>query len=229
MRGAQGDTGKPVSYEQGDGVFYFSRGEQAALIILLALLLTGGGLLLYTKGQQAAGPAAEPLLEEARSPATVAVQVSGEVRRPGLYQLTKGARVADAVSAAGGATERADLGQLDLAARVHDGAKVEIAAVASSAGSSSAAPAAPARGKPAAPGLRGERAGAKARLSLNSATAAELDQLPGIGPVLAKRIIDYRERLKRSTGRGFTGVEELLDVPGIGPKRFADLRPLVSP
>lgn len=66
------------------------------------------------------------------------------------------------------------------------------------------------------------------RISLNSATAAELDRLPGIGPVLAERIVQCRERLKEERGHGFESVDELLNVPGIGPKRFAAVRELVT-
>src|SRR3990172_2628505 len=109
---------------------YFSRGEQVALLVLLALLLTGGGLLLYTKGQQSAGPQDEPFFQEApraaRLSTSFTVDVSGEVARPGVYQLKGGARAKDAVARAGGATKDADLGQVNLAALLHDGDRIDV-------------------------------------------------------------------------------------------------------
>lgn len=141
------------------------------------------------------------------------VHVGGAVARPGLYRLRDGSRVDDAVRAAGGTLEDADLDSLNLAAKVRDGDKVLVpskggAGEAKTAGGPSAGGSAPAQGN---------------RVNLNTATAADLDALPGIGPALAERILAYRQQ-----HGGFRKVEQLLDVAGIGPKTFEELRDLVT-
>lgn len=133
----------------------------------------------------------EPLVVE-QPPVSVAV--AGEVARPGVYQLPFGSRVADAVEAAGGFLPTAARDLLRLAAPVNDGQSVHVPS-ATAAGT----------GDP--------------RVSLNSASLAELDSLPGIGPVIAERIVQ---------GRPYATVEELLEVPGIGPATLERLRPLVG-
>ncbi|HEU4675111.1 MAG TPA: helix-hairpin-helix domain-containing protein [Motilibacteraceae bacterium] len=147
------------------------------------------------------------------APALVVVHVVGQVRHPGLVHLPQGARVDDAVRAAGGATAAADLSGVNLARVVVDGEQLRVPSpgevVAPPPGSGSAA-GPPAEGAPAAP------------VDLNSATLAELDALPGVGPVLAQRILDWRGEHQR-----FSSVDELREVRGIGPKVFADLQPLV--
>jgi competence protein ComEA len=140
----------------------------------------------------------------------VVVHVAGAVRRPGVYRLSASARVDDAVARAGGATRRADLGGLNLAAKVADGRQVLVperarsAAGAAPAGGAAAADAAPAEGQP---------------LNVNTATLEQLDLLSGIGPVTAQKILDLREERG-----GFASVEELGEVPGIGEKRMESLR-----
>ena len=109
-----------------------------------------------------------------------------------------------------------------------------VAAPAASAAASAAAPQVPAStaavtGRKSSSAARARAAQPRFPLSLNAATAEELDALPGIGKVYAQRIIDHREELRKSNGRGFTSVDQLLDVPGIGPKRLAALRDLVVP
>lgn len=137
------------------------------------------------------------------APAELVVAVSGQVHRPGLVRLSPGARVADAIEAAGGALPDAELDQLNLARKVTDG---ELIAV----------------GVPPPPDAAGP-AGEGGLLNLNTATAAQLETLPGIGPTLAQRIIDYR-----TTHGPFTSVGQLREVPGIGEARFAELEPLVT-
>ena len=135
------------------------------------------------------------------------VHVAGAVRRPGVYRLQARSRVVDAVRRAGGARGRADLSALNLAAKLEDGRQVVVplrapaGAVAPSGGAGTAAVA------PAAP------------LDLNTATPEQLDQLDGIGPGMAGRILDYRKE-----HGGFGSVDELGEVPGIGEKRMAALR-----
>jgi competence protein ComEA len=187
---------------------------------LLAVLVLAGQRLAATGGAHAPDvvaplePAAETPTRSAR-PALV-VHVVGAVRRPGLLRLPEGARVADAVARAGGATRKADLAGLNLAAPLVDGVQVLVPLrVTTGAGG------APAEAAPAEPGAAGGPGGT---LSLATATAEELDGLPGVGPVTAQRIIDYR------TEHGpFRSVDDLDAVPGIGPTRVEQLRDLVTP
>lgn len=200
-------------------MFYLSRFEQIALCVLLALLLTGAGVLLYAKGHHSAREGAQkPVFVSAAASTAgrgeIVVDVSGEVVEPGVYRLSSGARAVDALEQAGGATAEADVTALNLAARLHDGDQI---IVPSRSPARPAAAPAPAR----SPGKR--------RISLNRATAQELESLPGIGPVYAQRIIEHRERKMREEGHGFQSLDELLNVPGIGPRRLAALRDRVYP
>jgi competence protein ComEA len=135
------------------------------------------------------------------------VDVAGAVQRPGLYRFAQGARVADAIARAGGLTRRAERTAVNLAAPLADGEQVLVAA----------------RGSPAS-GAAGAPAGTAGPVSLNTATAEQLDTLPGVGPVTAQKIVDYRQE-----HGPFTSVDGLDAIPGIGPARLADLRPLVVP
>ena len=138
-------------------------------------------------------------------PATLIVHVAGWVKRPGLVELASGGRVADAVAAAGGALPGADLSALNLAAPLRDGDQIRV----------------PAPGEAAAMGSAG--GDADAPVDVNRASAAELERLPGVGPVLAQRIVDYREE-----HGPFATAEDLLDVPGIGEAKLAELRDAIS-
>jgi len=130
----------------------------------------------------------------------------GAVQVPGLYRLARGKRVADAVSRAGGATARADLALINLAALVSDGQQVVV----------------PARAPPGTAPAAGEAPGGP--VHLNSATVEQLDTLPGVGPVTAQKIVDYREK-----HGAFTSIRELDAIPGIGPARLEQLSELVAP
>jgi competence protein ComEA len=153
-----------------------------------------------------------PLRVEAAEDERVVVHVAGAVKRPGIYRLLASSRVDDAVRLAGGATRRADLAGLNLAAKVEDGRQILVPErVATSAAAPATAAAAPAgSAAPAQP------------VNLNTATLEQLDVLPGIGPALAQRILDFRD-----ANGGFGTVEDLGDVPGIGDVRLASLRELV--
>lgn len=146
-------------------------------------------------------PAAPPpvAVTSGRATALLTVHVSGAVVRPGLVQMEVGDRVADAIVAAGGATAEADLGALNLAAVLADGSRLVV---------------------PGA-GMVGDVV-ADGRVRVNTASAADLQALPGVGPVLAQRIVAHRE----SAGP-FESVEDLLDVPGIGEAKLAGLRDVV--
>ncbi|MGI8886800.1 MAG: helix-hairpin-helix domain-containing protein [Gaiellaceae bacterium] len=189
---------------------------------LLALLVLAGPRLART-GTSSAPEIVAPL-EATATPDSIAshsgraalvVHVVGAVRRPGLYRLREGARVADAVERAGGATHRAQLAALNLAAPLVDGIQVLVPrrVVASGVGSGEAGE-----------DLGAATAGLGAKTSLASATAEELDELPGVGPVTAQKILDYR-----AEHGPFRSVDDLDAVPGIGPTRVKQLRDLVTP
>ena len=158
--------------------------------------------------------------------ATVFVQVAGEVVRPGVYEVPADARVFQVLQEAGGTTPEADRDAVPLAAPVVDGGRIYVPAKA--ADGSAAAHGSISSGAGAAPEVTAPQVSATAapgtkKVSLNVATAAELDSLPGVGPSTAGRIIAYRE-----THGGFTSVEQLEEVPGIGPATMQKLRDLVS-
>ncbi|MFD9504036.1 helix-hairpin-helix domain-containing protein [Streptomyces sp. NPDC060035] len=160
------------------------------------------------------GPSAGP-------PPTVAagglivVDVSGKVRRPGIQHLPAGSRVADALRAAGGVREGTDVTALNRARVLADGEQVVVGMPAVQ----------PAAGGTAGGGGEGAgQAGPTTPVSLTTATVEQLETLPGVGPVLAQHIVDYR-----TEHGGYRSVDELREVNGIGDRRFADLRPLVRP
>jgi competence protein ComEA len=153
-------------------------------------------------------PVAPSVGEAATTSATVVVSVVGMVARPGLVTLPTGSRVADAVEAVGGLLPEADAASINLAAPVSDGEQIAVGVPGASGPAPGAGPAAGSAG---------------ARVNLNTASAGELDALPGIGPVLAERIVAHR------TAQGpFASVDQLDDVPGIGPAIAAELAELVT-
>ncbi|MFN2562751.1 MAG: helix-hairpin-helix domain-containing protein [Jatrophihabitans sp.] len=162
------------------------------------------------------------------APAIVVVDVAGKVRRPGLYRLPVGARVDDAVRAAGGALAGVNLSSLNLAAKVVDGQQIPVGIAGSARGA--AAGAAVVAGSDGSPGGGGGMAGngapgpgAGEPVDLNTATIEQLETLPGVGPVLAQHVLDWR------TAHGhFATVDQLNDVPGIGEVKFAALKSLVT-
>ncbi len=142
-------------------------------------------------------------------PSEVVVDVAGKVRHPGLYRLPSGARVDDAVRRAGGPLAGVDLASLNLAARVVDGQQIVVGLPPGSGGG--------AAGSAQPPGA------APALVNLNAATLDDLETLPGVGPVLAQHILDWR------TAHGsFASVDQLNDVPGIGDVKFGALHALVT-
>src|SRR3954451_2129356 len=166
----------------------------------------------------ASGDDAASAVRIGRPPAQASVvHVAGAVRRPGVYRLRAGARVQEAVRRAGGARPGADVNAINLAAKVVDGQQV---VVPSRRGAGSG-------GAVAAPsdGGAGAAAGAVAPpVSLNTATAEQLDTLDGVGPATARKIIQWR-----TDHGGFRSVQDLGQVPGIGPKKLAALRDRVQP
>src|SRR5918999_2589475 len=183
--------------------------RRAALLLagtLLVVLAVAGRTLAGADGRPAEPPAELVPAKPVTSAARVVVHVAGAVRQPGLYELKEGERIADAIARAGGATAKADTAAVNLAAPLADGMQVLIPSrVAGAAGSAAAGPAA-------------GGAATGARVSLSSATAEQLDELPGIGPVTAQKIVDYRAK-----NGGFRSVDDLDAIPGIGPARVEQL------
>jgi competence protein ComEA len=155
-------------------------------------------------------PRAEPATSAGSDPAgRLAVHVAGHVRHPGLFRLPAGSRVDDAIHAAGGVTSGADLDAVNLARKLTDGEQVLIP------GPGDPPP-------PLPPGASPTPGAPTAPLDLNTATVEQLDTLPGVGEVTAGHIVAYR------SAHPFTTVDELLEVPGIGQRRFEQLRDLVT-
>ncbi|MGL6280317.1 MAG: helix-hairpin-helix domain-containing protein [Gaiella sp.] len=180
-----------------------------AAVPLVALLALAGSRLAATGTARAPERAARLAVvdREPRAVGRLVVHVVGAVRRGGLYRMRDGARVADALGRAGGPTRRADLTAVNLAAPLVDGQQVIVPVrVAAGAGAPAGAP---------APG---------AKVSLNSATVDQLDELPGIGPVTAEKIVAWR-----TTNGPLRSVDDLDAIPGIGPARVEQLRDLVGP
>jgi competence protein ComEA len=178
--------------------------QLALLALLTAGILVAGFFVL----KSAPRPAAEfhPQEEAPTEPKQLTVHVAGAVRNPGVVRIEEGRRVIDAIEQAGGPLPEADLDTLNLAQVVQDGQKINVprqgeAAAASSGGGDQASP----------------------KVNINMAGEAELQKLPGIGPTLAERIINYREKKG-----GFKNVEELKQVSGIGEKKFEELRDYVE-
>jgi competence protein ComEA len=175
----------------------------AAVLVALAI---GGRYALHRAPPPEPKPVAHALVAEAAPARKLVVHVVGAVRKPGLYRLDDGSRVDDAIREAGGPRPKAALELVNLAAPVADGQQVVV-------------PVRDGRDVPA--GSSVSTPGGK--VHLNSATLEDLDTLPGIGPVTAQKILDYR-----AAHGAFQSVDELDAVPGIGPARLAELKPLVD-
>ncbi|HZJ25397.1 MAG TPA: ComEA family DNA-binding protein [Acidimicrobiia bacterium] len=206
------------------------RGDPRAGAVALLVVAIVSGLIWYrvsANGASAADPASTnaatagssrgAAVSESTSttrPSELVVHVAGAVARPGIVQLPAGARVVDAIDAAGGPGPDADLDRLNLAAKVTDGQRVAVGRPGEPL---------PAAIDGGAGGGDSTTAGPVAPLDLNLASQADLEELPGIGPVLAAAILSERQRRG-----GFESVADLRGVRGIGEQRFADLRELVT-
>ncbi|GMQ85030.1 MAG: hypothetical protein BMS9Abin07_0595 [Acidimicrobiia bacterium] len=171
--------------------------QLSILAVIGAIVVAVGGGIYFGRGPDPLPPQPAAIAEPVEQ--TVVVHVSGAVRNPGLVSLPIPARIADAIEAAGGASNEADIGALNLAGPLRDGEQIVV----------------PAYGESQTPDDGG--------VDLNRATASQLVELIGIGPVLAERIVVYREK-----HGPFEAIEDLLDVPGIGEAKLALLRPGVS-
>jgi competence protein ComEA len=197
-----------------------SRPQLVAYALAAVIVLVLGVRFMQGQARSATGaaparvagatPSSGAVRIEPRRAAVALVHVAGAVRSPGVYRLREGERIQDAVRRAGGPRTGADLNAINLAAKVADGQQVVVPR-RGAAGAAAAGAAAP--GDPAQPPV-----------SLNTATAEQLDTLDGVGPATASKILDWRRR-----HGGFRSVDDLGEIPGIGPKRLAALRGKVQP
>ncbi|MGW0434285.1 helix-hairpin-helix domain-containing protein [Micromonospora sp. NPDC003197] len=209
----------------GTGAFDPGRRGVKALAVVAVLVVLGAAVWAWRSR-----PHAEPVPAASVAPSAsyqapsgpsgaageVVVAVAGKVRRPGLVRLPAGARVADALAAAGGVLPGVDIALLNLARKVSDGELILVGVTAPPG----------AAGQPGGPGAApdpGTVAGGGGKVNLNTATLAQLDALPGVGPVLAQRILDHREQ-----HGGFRAVTDLRQVTGIGDAKYEDLKDLVT-
>jgi competence protein ComEA len=173
---------------------------RALAVFAVGVAVLAGVLAWRARPQvEPVAPAASMQPSSSASTGYIVVAVSGKVRRPGLVRLPAGSRVADAIEAAGGALAGTDLSQINLAKKVSDGELIAIG-VAAGPGPSAGGP-----------------------VNLNSATLEQLQTLPGVGPVLAQRILDYRDQ-----HGGFATVADLQKVSGIGAAKYNDLKNRVT-
>ncbi|MDQ1715159.1 MAG: competence protein ComEA [Frankiaceae bacterium] len=179
--------------------FLFFRGRPGAIAAPRPALSMSGSALGAGGSPGSGSPSGSA------SSGTIVVAVEGKVRKPGVVRLPAGSRVIDAVAAAGGAVPGTDLATVNLAAKLSDGQQIVVggSTVGSAPGADGATPSGP--------------------LNLNQASAGQLDGLPGVGPVTAERIVAWR-----TAHGGFQRLDQLQDVPGIGPSKFTQLRDLVT-
>jgi competence protein ComEA len=199
-----------------------SRGELTGLAIVVVATLLGAGLWYIrslprpvdiSAPAEAVSPVVSPVAgltgSASPSPASIIVDIAGWVRRPGVYEFAAGDRVIDAVNRAGGARNGADLTSLNLAAPLADGTQIVVPKPGATAPGSSTPDTA--------------TAGGTTLININTASETDLEALPGVGPVTAAAIIDYR------TQNGpFSAVDDLIDVSGIGPSTLEQIRPFAT-
>lgn len=178
------------------------------ILFILALAAFGGTMYGSYAGQQAIA-LDEGTSENAAAPRTVVVYVTGEVKKPGLVTLTEGQRVADAVNAVGGVIETADIERVNMAALLEDGMQIR---VPERIGRDAERPKDTQSGKTA-----------NGQINLNTASEKELQELPGIGPAMSARIIEYRE-----TNGPFQSIDDVKKVRGIGNAKFEKMKDKVT-
>ena len=178
------------------------------ILFVLALAVLGGTLYGYYLERDAVA-LDEGTLTKAETPRSITVYVTGEVKKPGLVTLTEGQRVADAVNAVGGVIETADIDRVNMAAFLEDGMQVR---VPERIGRDAAHP----QNAPIGKNKEGQ-------INLNTASEKELQELPGIGPAMSARIIEYRE-----TNGAFQNIEDIKKVRGIGNAKFEKLKDKVT-
>jgi competence protein ComEA len=188
--------------------------ERQLLILIMIALITGAGITIYRNATDTyveiqpsfpGGSTQRPGDDTPKEPTMMVVHVTGAVCEPGVYTLSEGSRLADAVHAAGGLTDDSDPERINLAAFIADGQQILVPRRKTDNGGTTEEP------------LPGD-----GKIRINSATASELETLPGIGPVLAERIIHYRNQYGP-----FRDINDLRKVPGVGDKKLAEIAPFV--
>ena len=191
------------------GGLYISTNRRPSGVMTLGQPITN----LQADGPQAPAtepePEPEPTPAPPQEPTMIGVHIVGAVNAPGFIQVPYGSRVYDVLQLAGGETYEADLELINLAAFVHDGIQIRIPAIGDEPQEIAGPPGQPAQAAAAADG----------RVNINLASLTELQTLPGIGPVIAQNIIDFRE-----ANNGFNSVDDLLNVPRIGPATLENIR-----
>jgi competence protein ComEA len=201
------------------GVRFMQHQQAAGGGTAIAASGSGAGAAGSTSGSGGAEPGEAGSVPIARPAGQGSVvHVAGAVRRPGVYRLPAGARVQDAVRRAGGARGRGDVNAINLAAKVVDGQQIVVPSRPTGGAGAAVATGAAGTAAPGGPGATGPP------VSLNNATAEQLDTLDGVGPATAQKIIAWRTQ-----HGGFRSVADLGQVPGIGPKKLAALRDRVQP
>ncbi len=195
---------------------------KTALYVLLGVMagfILAGALVFVSRA-----PAGEPIiLQPAPTKAPVAVHVIGAVPRPGLYEFSEGARVQDAIDAAGGLLASANSNALNLAALLEDGQQLDVPYKDGEEPSeTSSSPDLPGTDEPAQNDSSTENSDVDL-VNINTATLEELDGLPGIGPTTAQKILDYRE-----ANGPFSVIEDIQNVSGIGPSTFDEIKELIT-
>lgn len=181
--------------------------RRALIAVSLVAILFATFLFTNTRGRAVAQESAKPTLTMPAVAKTILIYVAGKVKRPDVYPLLAGSRVSDAIKAAGGANKGVDLGDINLARVLIDGEQVYVGYVAKANSSSS----------------KSSKSRFTGVININRATKAEFDSLAGIGPVIASRIINYR-----NTNGPFLALDDLLKVSGIGSKTLERIRPRLS-
>jgi competence protein ComEA len=192
-------------------------------VISIIVAVLGGIVLAVTFYREIDRRVAPPIIiQPPVDEVEIVVSVEGAVASPGLVTLPEGSRWGDAVRAAGGFLPEADMASVNLAARLVDGERLIIARLSPATGQRSSGSPSPANAVVSPQGTSAPDSVSQL-ININTATESELDALPGVGPVLAKRIVEYRT----AQGR-FTSVDELEEIRGISARMVADLRPLVT-
>jgi competence protein ComEA len=188
--------------------------SELLLVVLLGLAIVGTGAVVVLRSSDPPAPPVERVVSQPEASASpspvkqVVVHVSGQVNKPGVYELPDGSRVQDAVAAAGGPLAESDANALNLAAVIADGQKVTVPK--------------PGEAVTVDPASSAEAGAPAGKVNLNLATPAQLEELPGVGPVLAERIVAHRQK-----GR-FTSPRQLMEVSGFGPKKYEALKDQIT-